>query len=397
MSVVLREKSIDQKRVSLYLDIYHNRKRSYEFLNIHIRNKRLSVEDKEKKEVAEKIRSQREYELLVQENGLVDKKKSQADVMVFLEKLSKDGKNATSYLRVLSRIKEYCEDKSPITFNDLNYDWLMAFQKWLLSYMKHNSVAYVMNAFKTAMSRAIEEKIIKHNPLNEIPKSQRLRNKPTKRTHIELKELQLLVNTKTKKIHPQVKQAYLLSAFCGMRWSDIFPLRWADISTKQVGSNGSKETWVINFQQEKTEDIEYLPLSEQAIKILKERKEDAKELKDTSPYVFPALVGKNPKYKQGQYAFARKHLKSWAEQAELNKNLTFHTGRHTFATMSLDQGIDLYTVSKLLGHRDIKTTTVYAKVSDQRKYDAVAKIPMLNLSAKKSQRKPAKQKARKRK
>ncbi len=383
MSVVLREKPIDQKRVSLYLDIYHNKKRSYEFLNIHIPNKRLSTEDKEKKEVAEKIRSQREYELLVQENGLVDKKKSQADVIVFLEKLSKDGKNSTSYLRVLSRLKEYCEEES-LTFNDLNYDWLMSFQKWLQSYLKHNSVAYIMNAFKTAMSRSIEQKIIKHNPLNEIPKSQRLRNKATKRTHIELKELQILVNTTTKNVHPQVKQAYLLSAFCGMRWSDIFPLKWTDISTKQIGS---KETWVINFQQEKTEDIEYLPLSEQAVTILKERKKQAKELKDKSPFVFPALVGKNPKYKQGNYAWARKNLKRWAEQAEINKNLTFHTGRHTFATMSLDQGIDLYTVSKLLGHRDIKTTTVYAKVSDQRKYDAVSKIPTLTLSAKKSKKK----------
>jgi hypothetical protein len=50
MSVVLREKSIDKNKVSLYLDIYHNKKRSYEFLNIHIHSKRLSNEDKEKKE-----------------------------------------------------------------------------------------------------------------------------------------------------------------------------------------------------------------------------------------------------------------------------------------------------------------------------------------------------------
>ena len=64
------------------MDIYH-KKSSYEFLNNHIRNKRLSAEDKEKKEVADKIHSQREYELLVQENGLVNKKKSQVNVMVF--------------------------------------------------------------------------------------------------------------------------------------------------------------------------------------------------------------------------------------------------------------------------------------------------------------------------
>ena len=247
MSVVLREKSIDKDRISFYLDIYHNKKRSYEFLNIHIPTKRLSIEDKEKKEIAEKIRSQREYELLVQENGLTDKRKSKANVIVFLNELIEEGKNATSYSRVLSRLEAFSEEKSPVTFNDLDYDYLMSFQKWLQSYMKNNSVAYIMNAFKTAMNRAIEQKIIKHNPLNEIPKSQRLRNKSTQRTHLEIHELQKLATTKTKGIHPQVKQGYLLSAFCGMRWSDIYQLCWANISTKKIVK---REIWTINFHPE---------------------------------------------------------------------------------------------------------------------------------------------------
>ena len=222
MSVVLREKEIDGNMVSLYLDIYHNNKRSYEFLKIHIPNKRLSSEDREKKEVAEKIRSQREYELLVQENGLLDKKKSQASVTTFLKELGKEGKNSTSYLRVLSRLEEYCEDKSPLTFNDLSYDWLMSFQKWLQSYMKHNSAAYIMNAFKTAMSRAIEQKIIKHNPLNEIPKSQRLRNKATKRVHIEIHELEKLAKTKTKKSIHRLSRGIYCQLFAGCAGAIFF-------------------------------------------------------------------------------------------------------------------------------------------------------------------------------
>jgi integrase len=377
MSVVLREKSIDKNKVSLYLDIYHNKKRSYEFLNIHIHSKRLSNEDKEKKEIAEKIRSQREYELLVKENGLTDKKKSQAGVTVYLDRLSKEGVNSEGYLRVMSRIKDYCNDKHPITFNDLTVEWLLAFQKWMLGYMMHNSAVSMMSALKTALNRAVEEKIIRINPMNDIPKSQRIRNKQTKRTHLEIEELEKLAKAETKNIHPQVKQGYLFSAFCGMRWSDISPLKWADISIKQV--NG-KETWVINFQQEKTEDIEYLPLSEQAVYILKERKAQAKEIKDKSPYVFPAFMGQGPTDEKNSYSWVTRQLKLWAGQAKIEKNITFHTGRHTFATMTLDQGVDLYTVSKLLGHREIKTTTIYAKVSDQRKYEAVNKIPMLNLS-----------------
>ncbi|MBK9592160.1 MAG: hypothetical protein IPO32_11875 [Crocinitomicaceae bacterium] len=84
---------------------------------------------------------------------------------------------------------------------------------------------------------------------------------------------------------PQIKQAYLLSCFCGLRWSDINCLRWEQISIKQIGD---EECYFIYFQQEKTEGIEYQPLSPQAIEFLKERKEARLE-EHLSAYVFPAI------------------------------------------------------------------------------------------------------------
>lgn len=70
-------------------------------------------------------------------------------------------------------------------------------------------------------------------------------------------------------------------------------------------------------------------------------------------------------------------LKKWAFTAGITKNITFHTGRHTFATMMLSLGADIYTVSKLLGHKELATTQIYAKVLDKRKQDAVSLIPNL--------------------
>ena len=73
-------------------------------------------------------------------------------------------------------------------------------------------------------------------------------------------------------------------------------------------------------------------------------------------------------------------LKSWTKNAGINKNLTSHIARHTFATLSLSSGADLYTVSKLLGHKDIATTQIYAKIIDKKKEEAVDMLPALEVN-----------------
>ena len=107
---------------------------------------------------------------------------------------------------------------------------------------------------------------------------------------------------------------------------------------------------------QKTKDPIYVPLSEQAMKWMPERGDKAAEDKI---FAIPRVEYVNP------------GLAKWAEQAGLKKHVTFHTARHTFATMMLTLGADLYTVSKLLGHSDVKVTQVYAKIVNQKKNDAV--------------------------
>lgn len=374
MSVVIREKKLDNGMISLYLDIYHNHQRKYEFLNIHIPQKRLSKEDKEKKELAEKIRSQREYELIVQNNNLYDKKKAKADYVAYLETL-KDRRK--SFRDLLYNLKLYLND-APLPFEKINAKWLLDFQQHLIDKLKHNSAWSYLTTMKTSFNIAEEEKIVVKNPFNEIPKAKRIRYKEVKHTHLELHELETLLNCSTRKIHPQVKQAYTLSAFSGLRWSDTHQLLWKEVVVKKINE---KETYLIHFEQEKTEGVEYMPLSEQATQIIKARKQQAEEDKDNSPYVFPQIKEKNEGLR-ANYSWVNRQLKSWAEQAKIDKNITFHTARHTFAIMSLDHGADLYTVSKLLGHKDIKTTSIYAKVSDRLKDKAVASLPTINISAK---------------
>jgi len=114
----------------------------------------------------------------------------------------------------------------------------------------------------------------------------------------------------------------------------------------------------------KTKHSVSVPLSENALAFLPERGEDG-----DNDRVFKNLP------EQPGNADARLH--TLIRHAGINKKVSFHVGRHTFATLTLTYGADLYTVSKLLGHCNIRTTQIYAKIVDEQKRKAVNLIPKL--------------------
>ena len=115
----------------------------------------------------------------------------------------------------------------------------------------------------------------------------------------------------------------------------------------------------IIFKQKKTGGQEYLDITPQAEKYLGERG-------NPTDCVFPGFTNG---------AWISIELQRWSIDAGVNKKLTFHAGRHTFAVLMLDLGADIYTVSKLLGHKELATTQIYAKVLDKNKQTAVSLIP----------------------
>ena len=154
---------------------------------------------------------------------------------------------------------------------------------------------------------------------------------------------------------PNFKKAFLFSALTGLRWSDITALKWENIHYSE------KDGWMLKFTQKKTKGAEILPIPEQAVKLLGDRKEPQDD-------VIPGLT---------YSAWYNKKLKAWVMNAGINKKITFHCARHSFATLQLSMNTDIYTVSKLLGHRHLKTTEIYAKVIDKKKIEAANRIPEL--------------------
>lgn len=153
---------------------------------------------------------------------------------------------------------------------------------------------------------------------------------------------------------PILKQAALFSALTGLRFSDIEKMVWSELEF--IEGQGH----FIHFTQQKSEGVETMPISEQAFGLLGERRQPTDK-------VFKGLV---------YSAWTNSHLLKWLTKAEITKNVTFHSFRHTFATLQLSKGTDIYTVSKMLGHRDLKTTQIYAKIIDQTKRAAANKIQL---------------------
>lgn len=377
MGVKLREKKMSNGKISFYLDIYHNKRRWYEFLEIHINKTKPTEDDKEKKRLANEIKVKRENDLVVNDNGLVDRSKRKADFVEWFDNYMKDRnlKN-TNNISTLIHLKKF-QDGIPLPFNAFTPEWIRSFTKYLLTIVSTNSTTtYLKNLF-TAMEDAVRAKIVLQNPFRLISRHDKLKRKPIFRISYSLDELQILWDASCP-IEPQYRQGYFYSCFTGLRWSDVNPLRWSEILTKTIGG---KQEWFMYFEQEKTEDIEYLPISEQAVEILKERKQEQRASGEISIYVFPNMketdLEKRTKEKNVNYS-----LKKWAKAAGFDpKKMHFHNSRHTFATNILENSpdADLWTVSKLLGHKSVSATQIYAHVRDSKKKAAVSALPKLNL------------------
>jgi integrase len=205
----------------------------------------------------------------------------------------------------------------------------------------------------------VRDGILPRNPALDVS----IKRQKTRREFLRLAELERLAATACS--NEDTKAAFLFSAFSGLRYSDIKALTWDQVKR----TNGS---CVLEFTQEKTGEPETLPLSAEATAIL-EAQTDAR----VSPRIKSEVYG-NAVFKLGAQQTIDKAIRRWVRRAQIGKKISFHNARHTFATLALTNGVDIYTVSKLLGHKSLETTEIYAKVIDEKKRQAVGMLPRLN-------------------
>lgn len=369
--IKLRKRPNTTGTVSLYLDIYIDGKRTYEWLKLYLvpeKTRRDKEKNIETMRLAEAIRAKRIVDL---KNGKFGFEGDFATRTRFFDyyramcekRLGNESRgNWGNWYSCLHHLKKY-EPHEDITFADITSEWVHGFKDYLeydaIAWqhdertrlkekgLSRNSKVSYFNKLRACINQAFEEHIIPTNPLRGI---EGFKAEEGTRMYLTINEVKRLAETECD--YPEIKRAFLFSCLTGLRRSDILKLTWSEVY--QQG-----EYTRIIFKQKKTGGLEYLDISQQAAELMGERGKPEQK-------VFGAIHSPS---------CTNNTIKLWVARAGINKDITFHCGRHTFATMMLDLGTDIYTTSKLLGHRNISTTQIYAKVLDKNKQAAVARIP----------------------
>lgn len=301
------------------------------------------------------------------EQAMVEKKaRGQADFIEYFGKqAAKRHKNDSKSIgvnwdRAHDLLKIFTKEK-PLPFAQIDMHLIENFRDFLLKAprggnksgtISQNTASTYFTLFKAALHQAF---IDSYFDVDIAAKVKGISGVESRREYLTIEELNKLAATPCE--YPMLKKAAFFSALTGLRHSDIRKMTWKELSVEG-------DHYRINFTQRKTGGVEYMPISEQAYLICGEPAEPDR-------LVFEGLQVPS---------WINRPVKKWIEAAGIKKHITFHCFRHSYATNQLTEGTDLYTVSKMLGHTNIRTTQIYAKVVDSKKEEAAQAIK-LNLQS----------------
>lgn len=258
------------------------------------------------------------------------------------------------YSRMYETLKDYW-GKRVLAFSEINARLCSGYRDYLLNLPKsgnkkgnisQNTASTYYAVFKAILKKAFVDGYMSVDISSRI---EPIRSLEGHREHLTIEEVNKLANTDCD--NPVIKRASLFSILTGLRHTDIKRLQWK----KVVEESGQV---VVRLRQQKTKGIIDTPISWQAYQLCGERGND-------EDLVFKGLPDPS---------WINRPLKAWVKKAGINKHITFHCFRHTYATLQLSGGTDVYTVSKLLGHTNVRTTQIYAKVVDEKKKKAAEAI-----------------------
>ena len=286
--------------------------------------------------------------------------RSKCDFIKYFEDLrDKRHQNSSKSIRVnwnreVKLMKMFTEGK-PMIFSTIDMNLLEDYKNFLINApqggskkgtITRNTASTYFSIFKAGLHQAFIDGYL---TVDIAAKAKNIAYSDKQREYLTIDELNTLAATPCDR--PIMKRASLFSALTGMRHSDIQKLKW-----KEIIKDG--EHYRILFTQQKTKGVLYMPISDQAYQLCGERGEPDR-------LVFEGL--QDP-------SWINKPLERWIKAAGITKHITFHCFRHTYATLQLTNGTDIYTVSKMLGHTKVTTTQIYAKIVDEKKEQAADTI-----------------------
>mgnify|MGYP003592232818 FL=1 len=374
INVTLRKRILPSGKITLYLDFFppvynHKTHKLYrrEYLS-------LFLVPKPKSPIEKALNSENLYKAeIIRGNRFNEVNKEQIYTPFELERIhikevgeksfihylkhtaeSRTGNNADIWKYAIIHFEMFLKNED-ILMQDIDVTIIEDFRAYLLKakclrkknqFLAQNTALSYFNKIKATLRKAYKKGLLQTD-VNAAIES--IKEQESQRNFLTMEEAVRLFKTPCKK--EIVKRVSLFSLLTGMRYSDISKLTWEEVQySKQEG-------YYIRFKQQKTDKPVTLPISEEALEFLGEqRMEHAKIFLNLKKWDFDRLIP------------------IWIGDAAIEKHITFHCFRHTYATLQMAAGTDIFTVSKMLGHKNIKTTQIYTKIIDEKKRETTNKI-----------------------
>lgn len=363
--VRLREKELANGVRSLYLDIYVNGKRSYEFLKLYLipeTNPQAKVQNENTMRAANTIKLNRILEITNNKAGL---KNTSIRAKILLKdwmetfRQAQEQKGVKDQKLIHNTVHALTAYNINVAMRDVNRDYIIGLTNFLRNdyrsprgkKLKDYSVINYLGCLRNALDMAVREDVIADNPIMKLSAQDKVKAPESQREYLTVEEVQQLEATDSP--YPHIKQAFLFACYTGLRCSDVRSITWG-----KIVKDGEK--YRLHTVRFKTKRPFYIPLSKKSMQWMPERGD-----KTDDDLIFENIpVQVNTKL----------YLKPWLDKAGITKPITFHCSRHTFGTMMLTLGADIYTTSKLMGHTKVEVTQIYAKIINKKKDDAVSLI-----------------------
>ena len=363
--VRLREKELANGVRSLYLDIYVNGKRSYEFLKLYLipeTNPQAKVQNENTMRAANTIKLNRILEITNNKAGL---KNTSIRAKILLKdwmetfRQAQEQKGVKDQKLIHNTVHALTAYNINVAMRDVNRDYIIGLTNFLRNdyrsprgkKLKDYSVINYLGCLRNALNMAVREDVIADNPIMKLSAQDKVKAPESQREYLTVEEVQQLEATDSP--YPHIKQAFLFACYTGLRCSDVRSITWG-----KIVKDGEK--YRLHTVMFKTKRPFYIPLSKKAMQWMPERGD-----KTDDELIFENIpVQVNTKL----------YLQPWLDKAGITKPITFHCSRHTFGTMMLTLGADIYTTSKLMGHTKVEVTQIYAKSINKKKDDAVSLI-----------------------
>lgn len=360
--VKIRFRKLKHGGLSIYLDIYYNRKRSYKNLELYLvpENNEFDVEqNKAVMKAAMKMKSEIIIQLIngkykiEEDNQNNDIKLSEWIQMVY-DEAKENGKSITKQMKSTLELVKTFAPKTML--NEIDETFCREIVKYIQhtyktkngENLKPTSARNYEVSLSIAFNIAVKKGYIAENPFNKLSTEERVQVPESTRVYLTEEEFNAMKTADWK--NQEAKRIFIFCCYTGLRISDILNLKWENIVFDGYLARIEK---IIK----KTKKTISIPLCSSAINQLPDHSEKKKD-EMVFPYISPNTINYN--------------IKKAAESVGIQKsNLSIHTARHTFATILLSKDANINTIKELLGHSDIKTTMIYAKVLDKTKQKAV--------------------------